>query len=73
MKQYCFQLSTGVIFRTTTDIVYNQAGYSIDRQAVTTEDSLIDGEICIPGIAQPIPAKDMVFSSSAVVATWIEE
>ena len=73
MKQYCFQLSTGVIFRTTTDIVYNQAGYSIDRQAVTTEDSLIDGEICIPGIAQPISVKDMVFSSSAVVATWIEE
>lgn len=73
MKQYCFQLSTGVIFRTTTDIVYNQAGYSIDRQAVTTEESIIDGDLYIPGSSGAIHVKDMVFSASSIVATWIEE
>lgn len=73
MKQYCFQLTTGVIFRTTQDIVYNQEGYSIDRQAVTTEESFISGIISVPCRAQPINVADMVFSSSAIVATWIEE
>lgn len=72
MKQYCFQLSTGVIFRTSQYVVYDYKGYCIDKQAVTPEESNIAGELSIPGIAQPRDVTNMVFRSKEIVAEWEE-
>lgn len=72
MKLYCFQLSTGVVFRTTQDIVYDYKGYCIDRQAVTDEGSNISGELSIPGIAQAKDVTNMMFRSKEIVAEWVE-
>jgi len=72
MKTYCYQLSTGVIFRTSQYIVYTHKGYCIDRQAVTPEESNIRGMLTIPGTNGSVGVSDMLFRSKDIVAEWLE-
>lgn len=72
MKQYAIQLNTGVIFKTSQEIVYTQEGYAIDRQAVTPDDYPINGRLYVGNDFLGIEVTDMVFNSSNVVASWYE-
>lgn len=73
MKTYCIMFSTGVVLRTTQEIVYSSKGYSIDKQAVVTEDSCINGTLHQGIDGKALKIHDIVFRSKDIIAEWIEE
>lgn len=72
MKYSCFQLSTGLIFRTLQEVVFTSAGQSIDKQAIIDTESSLQGSLSLGN--KPIGrfANDMIFNSKDIVASWVE-
>lgn len=73
MKLYCFQFSTGMVFRTTQHVLFTERGYVIDTQCLDTNDIPINGTIEHSTTGNQRKVTDMVFRSKDIVATWIEE
>jgi len=68
MKKYCFQFSTGIIFETEQDIVYNSAGYAIDKQS-NDSTTPINGVLIYKTGARE-DAEDVCFQDKDVVIAW---
>lgn len=69
MKMYYYYLTGGLLIKTEQYIVFTQEGYSIDKQAVTPEESCIIAEINYKGWNK---YTDLIFKSSDIIASWEE-
>lgn len=68
---YCFQLSTGLIFKTIQDILFTDKGYCIDRQDIDDIEPVngsLHSSLSDPGYAMG----DMMFKNKDVIASWKE-
>ncbi len=73
MKKYHYQLTTGAIVVTEQEITFTAQGYSIDNQASTPEESILNGKLLLPAGYVNRDIHDLVFQSKDIVLSWIEE